>query len=107
MGGAQCNRRLRRHGFEQCEIRLGETALVLVQRLDDADDLARHRPHGRTQDAFGGKSGLLVDGRIEELAGIGIVDDFAGAGLKDVAGDAGIVEHTDLANEVALRDARI
>ena len=107
LGALKCHGGLRGHRFQQFQVFLVEGAFLLVQHLDDADDLAFHGLHRRTQDRLGDEAGLFVDGAVEALIAVGIEDDLADAALEDGAGDAGGVEDANLAREIALGDARV
>ena len=103
----QGQRALGGHRLKHGEIALGEAALLLVQGLRHADDVALHRPDRGAQDVARDESRLLVDRAVEVRVRIGVLDQHRFAGSEHVSGYAAGVQNADLVLDISLGDARI
>ena len=98
---------LRRHRHQQLQIAAVKRALLLVQHLCDAYDVAFRRAYRHAQYAARHEPGLLVDGAVEARIGVRVVDDDPFTAGEHVAGNAAVVEQADFAVEITLRHARV
>ena len=86
----------------------GEALLAaVVEHLHHPDQLSLHGAQRRAGDGAGAVAGLLVDAAIEVGIGVGVGDQQALAALEHLAGDATIIEQTDLAVQAADRLAAV
>ena len=84
-----------------------EFALFLIQYLDHADQVALHGLHRRAQNRARLKAGLLVDRTIKAFVGVGVLNDQTFAGLEHRTGNTGIIQDTNFALEIPLRETGI
>ena len=103
---AQRDGGLLRHGFEQMHVLVGEAALLLVEKLQHADDVFAEADRHAHQVA-GLEIGPFIRARIEARIGVGVVDDRAGSRTEHGPRDALVVHDADFADRQALRDARV
>src|SRR5438309_1556420 len=90
---------------EQLTVFLAERSVAaLVERLQDADDLAFQRAHRNAKDALRAVSRFLVHVPIEARIGVGVGNVDGLVRLSDGAGDPLAHREADLARAHALRD---
>ncbi len=97
---------LQRQAFEQALVFAVEVAGTLVQHLGDADHLAVLVADRNAEDVARAVAGAPVHLLVEARIGVGVGDDFRLAAGEHRAGDAEPAGEADLADDVALHDAR-
>jgi hypothetical protein len=103
----QCRRCLAGHGFEQGEVVEVVVARALVQDLSNADHDAESGGDRCTHEVTCLVPSEFVHLPVEPRIPIGVVDDERLVRGEDPAGDADIVEQTDLERLLALQYPRV
>ena len=98
----QGNGGLRCHGFQKEQVIFDELTVLLVENLGDTDNFTLERPDGHTEDTFCDVTGRLVDGTVEILIGVSVVNDGPFSRCEDMTSHPTVIQDPDLTLNITL-----